>query len=91
MDGVQQFYPKDLVGSYRLISELGGGTFGIVWKAQQENDPSVLVAIKIPTNKATPESIQKEITFMKKLSSPPSIPRIPKFIEEINHRYVPNF
>jgi serine/threonine protein kinase/tetratricopeptide (TPR) repeat protein len=41
------FRPGDAVGPYRLVEEIGSGGFGVVWRAEQREPISRVVAIKV--------------------------------------------
>jgi serine/threonine protein kinase len=67
------------IGDYRIIGILGNGGHGIVLKAENIHDPSIIVAIKLangPTDPATLSELQKEAQRIAGLQHPHIIRQI---------------
>src|SRR6266850_1261736 len=60
----------DTISEYVLVSKLGQGGFGEVWKAEHRQISGKFVAIKIPSTPEALDLIRREAVFQHQLDHP---------------------
>ncbi len=55
-----RWHAEELIGKYRLVSHLGSGAFGEVWKAEHKDSSDVVVALKLATQPEFARFLKKE-------------------------------